>query len=113
MRKPSSEETDETKEEAELSDLETNFSLGNKHYYEEHNYEKAIEKYKQALEEEKDELIRVKITYMMAECYVKIGKLKEAKELFQTLAVDYKQHYLNDSARRRLEHLTDYLVGEE
>jgi tetratricopeptide (TPR) repeat protein len=113
LRKPSSEETDETKDETELSDLETNFSLGNKYYYEEHNYEKAIEKYEQALDEEDDELTRVKITYMMAESHVKIGKFREAKELFKTLALDYKQHYLNDSARKRLEHLADYLVDEE
>jgi len=119
LLKATSEETDETmdnddddNDNDELSDLKTHLYLGNNFYYEEKNYDKAIEEYKQVLEEEKDELILIKATYFMAESYVKLGKFGDAKKLFQTLAVNYKQHYLNDSAKKRLEHLSDYLVSE-
>jgi thioredoxin-like negative regulator of GroEL len=111
-----SEENDEiepeTNEEPVFSTLVTHLSLGDKLYYEEHNFEKAIEEYGQAIEEEKDELIWMKATYLMAECFVKLEKFREAKELFRSLAVNYKEHYLKDSARKRLEHLADYLVSE-
>ena len=110
--KPETDETDETNESPELLTLETHLYLGNNLYYEEHNFEKAIEEYKQAIEEEKDELIWIKATYLMAECFVKLEKFKEAKELFQSLAVNHKEHYLKDSARKRLDHLADYLVSE-
>jgi len=116
LRKATSEENDEIKpeenEESELSTLETHFYLGNKFYYEELNFEKAIEEYKKTIEEEKEEIIWLKATYLMAESFVKLEQFKEAKELFQSLAVNHKQHYLRDSARRRLEHLSKYLVSE-
>jgi len=105
-------ETDETDESPELLTLETHLYLGNNLYFEEHNFEKAIEEYGKAIEEEKDELIWMKATYLMAECFVKLAKFREAKELFQSLAVNHKEHYLKDSARKRLEHLADYLVSE-
>ena len=110
--KPETDETDETNESPELLTLETHLYLGNNLYYEEHNFEKAIEEYEKAVEEEKDELIWMKATYLMAECFVKLEKFREAKELFQSLAVNHKEHYLKDSARKRLEHLADYLVSE-
>ena len=115
MINATSEENDEIEpetEEPKLSTLETHLYLGNNLYYEEHNFEKAIEEYKQAIEEEKDELIWMKATYLMAECLVKLEKFREAKELFQSLAVNHKEHYIKDSARKRLEHLADYLVSE-
>jgi thioredoxin-like negative regulator of GroEL len=116
LRKVESDETAELNpnpQENELSALESHYSRGNRLFYEEHDYENAIEIYEKALEEENDELIRTKITYLMAESYVKQGKLKKARELFQTLADNYKQHYLNDSARKRIEHLNQYLVEKE
>jgi tetratricopeptide (TPR) repeat protein len=103
----------ETDKESGFSTLVTHLALGNNLYYEEHNFEKAIEEYEQAINEEKDELIWMKATYLMAECFVKLEKFREAKELFQSLAINHKEHYLKDSARKRLEHLADYLVSEK
>lgn len=97
----------------ELSILESHHSIANRLFYEEHNYEKAIEEYEKALEGETDELIRAKMIYLMAESYVKLGKQKKALEYFQKLAVNYRQHYLYDSARKRVEHINDYLVEKE
>ncbi len=117
MKEKPSDENEEVKSEVqegnELSVLESHHSKGNRLYYEEHDYEKAIEEYEEALKDESDELVRTKITYVIAESYVKIGNLKKARELFEQIAEKHKEHYLNDSARKRLIHLEDYLIEKE
>jgi TolA-binding protein len=89
---------------------ESHFSLGNKFFYEERDYEKAIEEYRKAAAEESDELIRLKARYWMAECHVKTGKTEEAMNIFKTIADEHGYHYLGDSARRRGNALTEYIV---
>jgi len=116
MRKKTKSEIADTKtavqkEEHTLSVDESHFFLGNRFYYENHDYVKAVAEYKQAAEEEKDELIRLKATYMLAESYVKMGKIEDARSTFETIAKDYKEHYLKDSARRRAEKLSEYTGG--
>lgn len=114
MKIKPSDENEEVKSEVqegnELSVLESHHSKGNRLYYEEHDYEKAIEEYEKALKDEEDELIRTKIIYLIAESHVKMGSLEKARELFQQIAEKHKEHYLNDSARKRIAHLDDYLV---
>lgn len=93
-----------------LPGSESHFFMGNKFFYEERDYEKAIQEYKQASEEETDESIRLKAIYLMAESHVKIGKIEDAINIFKTIADGYKEHYLKDSARRRIEKLSEYLT---
>jgi tetratricopeptide (TPR) repeat protein len=90
--------------------LETHLFIGDRFFHEEHDYIKAIEEYALAIDESDDETIKLKASYMMAECYTKMEKYKEAKEIFESIAADSQQHYLKASAKRRLEHLSDYLV---
>ena len=40
-------------------------------------------------------------------------ELEKARKLFEQLAENHKEHFLNDSARKRLAHLDDYLVEKE
>ncbi len=94
-------------EDHEIISTESHFFLGNKCFYEERDYEKAIEEYRQAAKEEKNELIRLKACYWMAEAYVKIGKLEEAMSIFGQLAKQHGGSYLGDSARRRAESLAE------
>lgn len=105
---------EKSKEEVEkdVSDLsipQTHFSLGNQAFYNEHDYLKAVEEYKQAVKEETDELIHLKAIYMLGESYAKLGKLKDAIKTFETISKDYQKHYLRDSARRRIQRLTEIL----
>ena len=113
-KKPSPDETAEAEtveeKEPEVISTESHFSLGSKFFYEERDYQKAIEEYRQAAEEESDELIKLKGLYWMAESYVKIGNTEEAIEILKAVAEEYEGHYLGDSARRRLEALTEYLA---
>jgi TolA-binding protein len=97
----------------EMSKAESHFSLGNKFYYEERNYEKAIEEYQKVAEEETDQLIKLKARYWMAESYLKLQKKDEAVEVLKELAKDYKDHYLGDSAMRRLKTLSEYIVPDK
>ena len=94
----------------EIVSTESHFSLGNKFFYEDRDYEQAIEEYRQAAKEESDELIRLKARYWMAESYVKIQKTEEAMNIFKAIAEEHGGHYLGDSARRRVEALTEYIV---
>lgn len=114
-KKPSPDETAEAEtveeKKPEMISAESHFSLGNKSFYEERDYQKAIEEYRQAAEEESDELIKSKGLYWMAESYVKIGNTQEAIDILKALAEEYEGHYLGDSARRRAEALTEYLVS--
>lgn len=123
LRKTVKEESTEVKPEPEeekseeivekkgndLSIRQTHFSLGNKAFYNEHDYIKAIEEYKQAAKEEVDELSHLKAIYMLGESYAKLGNLKDAIKTFETISKNYQKHYLRDSARRRIQRLTEIL----
>jgi TolA-binding protein len=98
---------------SELVVIETHLSIGDRLFHEEHDYIKATEEYTLAIADSDDETIKLKANYMMAECYAKMEKYKEAKEIFEIIAADSNQHYLRASAKRRLEHLSDYLVVDE
>lgn len=94
----------------EATSTESHFFLANKLYYDDRNYQEAVEEYRQAAAEESDKLIRLKARYWMAESCVKIEKKEEALEIFKAIAEEHGNHYLGDSARRRMEALTNYIV---
>jgi TolA-binding protein len=94
----------------EVISAESHLSLANKLYYDDRNYEEAINEYKKAVKEETDELIKLKARYWMAESHVKLEEKKKAMKLFKSIAEEYEGHYLGDSAKRRLSALTDYIV---
>jgi tetratricopeptide (TPR) repeat protein len=98
------------KEKPKEVSTESHFSMGSKFYYEDRDYEKAIAEYEQAAKRESDELIRLKALYWMAESYVKIQKQDEAIDIFKAIAEEHEGHYLADSAKRRMDALTEYLV---
>lgn len=114
QQKPPSEKTPSTEvveeEKPQIVSTESHLSQGNRFYYEERDYEKAAEEYRLATEEETDELLRLKARYWMAESLVKAGKVEEAIDAFKALAEEHKGHYLGDSARRRVEALTEYIA---
>ena len=101
----------EVKEEkkTELVSAESHFSSGNRFFYEDRDYKQALEEYKQAAEEESDELLRLRARYWMAECYVKMQKIEEAMDIFKALAEKHGDHYLGDSAGRRIDELKNMI----
>ena len=111
VKEPPAEEIPETDvvelEEREVISTESHFFLGNKCFYEDRNYEQAIEEYRQAAKEESNELIRSKARYWMAESHVKIGQVEKAINIFSQLAKQYGGSYLGDSARKRAESLVE------
>lgn len=81
-------------------------------YYEEKNYETAIEKFDEAIKSEKkgkrikqlaDNEILAKSLYWQAEAYVKTQDFANAIKTFEYLAKTCKEHYLTLSAERRAE----------
>lgn len=79
-------------------------------YYEEKNYEVAIEKFDAAIKKEKrgkrvkqlvDNEIVAKSLYWQAESYVKTQDIPKAIKTFEYLAKTCKEHYLTLSAQRR------------
>ena len=81
-------------------------------YYEEKNYEAAIEKFDEAIKSEKkgkrvkqlvDNEIVAKSLYWQAESYVKTQDFANAIKTFEYLAKTCKEHYLTLSAERRAE----------
>ncbi len=81
-------------------------------YYEEKNYEAAIEKFDEAIKSEKkgkrikqlaDNEILAKSLYWQAESYVKTQDFANAIKTFEYLAKTCKEHYLTLSAKRRAE----------
>lgn len=89
--------------------MESHFYIGNKLFYEERNYKKAIEEYQKAAKEESDETIRLKALYWLAESYVKIHNIEEAVKILSNLADENEKHYIGDSAKRRLAALKTYI----
>ncbi len=103
----------QVQETTELAISESHLSIADRFFYDDCDYAKAVTEYSLAINEEKDETLKLKAKYMMAECYVKLGKYKEAKAIFEKMANDFSKHYLGASAKRRLAHLSDYLVIDD
>lgn len=79
-------------------------------YYEEKNYEIAIEKFDEAIKSEKkgkrvkqlvENEIVAKSLYWQAESYVKTQDIAKAIKTFESLVKTCKEHYLTLSAQRR------------
>lgn len=99
--------------ELAIEDLEdASFFLGNE-YYQEHDYEKAIEKYDDVLKNVEDYTVRIKSFYWMGESYVKLHRMDEAIETFSQLIDEFKDHHLVASAQRRIAHLEEIYGGDE
>ena len=112
-KEPKPEEASSTKppeeEKAKPVDASSHFALGNKCFFEDQDYKQAIAEYQQAVDEESDDLIRLRALYWMAESHVKVGDLEEALERFRNIAEENETHYLGDSAKRRVKSLEEYL----
>ncbi len=86
-------------------------------YYEEKNYQRAIEKFDEAIkdafertvhdltEEQADEII-AKSMYWQAEAYIKTQDVPKALEIFRSLVQDCQGHYLALAAQRRVDELS-------
>ena len=81
-------------------------------YYEDKNYEVAIEKFDEAIKNEKkgkrvkqlvENEIIAKSLYWQAESYVKTQDIAKAIKTFESLVKTCKEHYLTLSAQRRAE----------
>ncbi len=85
-------------------------------YYEEKNYQQAIEKFDEAIknaserathdltEEQANEIV-AKSMYWQAEAYVKTENIPQAIETFKTLIQNCQGHYLTLAAERRTDEL--------
>lgn len=85
-------------------------------YYEEKDYQQAIEKFKEAIEnasqrtvhdltEEQVNEIVAKSMYWQAEAYVKTQDIPQAIEVFRSLMQKFRGHYLALAAQRRADEL--------
>jgi TolA-binding protein len=81
-----------------------------KAYYEEKDYQRAIEKFREAIENEAQDTggnvtdsnsIVAKAMYWQAEAYVKVQDIPQAIVTFENLSQTYKEHYLSLAAKRR------------
>ena len=97
-------------EEPEVVSTESYFSSGNRFFYGDRDYKKAIEQYQQAIERESDDLIKLKALYWTAEAHAKLGQIQEAMSIFKEIAEEHGDHYLGDSAKRRAESLQEYML---
>lgn len=79
-------------------------------YYEEKDYQRAIEKFGEAIENETQRTdgsvtdsssIVVKAMYWQAEAYVKMKDISQAIVTFENLIQTYQEHYLSLAAQRR------------
>ncbi|MDE0481501.1 MAG: tetratricopeptide repeat protein [Candidatus Poribacteria bacterium] len=96
------------------SQEENNFAYAEavRAYYEEKNYEQAIEKFTEAIKNEKKQAkgkkstaneIVAKSMYWQAEAYVKTQDIPKAIKTFESLVKTCQEHYLTISAQRRVE----------
>ncbi|MDE0087687.1 MAG: tetratricopeptide repeat protein [Candidatus Poribacteria bacterium] len=96
------------------SQEENNFAYAEavRAYYEEKNYEQAIEKFTEAIKNEKKQTkgkkstaneIVAKSMYWQAEAYVKTQDIPKAIKTFESLVKTCQEHYLTISAQRRAE----------
>ena len=85
-----------------------------KAYYEEKDYQRAIEKFGEAIEDETQRTdgsvtdsssIVVKAMYWQAEAYVKMQDIPQAIVTFESLIQMYQEHHLSLAAQRRTKHL--------
>ena len=85
-----------------------------KAYYEEKDYQRAIEKFGEAIEDETQRTdgsvtdsssIVVKAMYWQAEAYVKMQDIPQAIVTFESLIQTYQEHHLSLAAQRRTKHL--------
>ena len=85
-----------------------------KAYYEEKDYQRAVEKFGEAIENETQRTdgsvtdsssIVVKAMYWQAEAYVKMQDIPQAIVTFESLIQTYQEHHLSLAAQRRTEHL--------
>ena len=90
-----------------------NFYLATKYFYDDRNYEEAINMYEAVLAEESDKYLVVKSMYLMAESYVKLKRIDEAISAFENLTQRFTDHYLSASAQRRIAHLEEIYGGED
>ena len=85
-------------------------------YYEEKNYQQAIEKFDEAIEnaserathdltEEQANEIVAKSMYWQAEAYIKTENISQAIETFRSLIQNCQGHYLTLAAQRRTDEL--------
>ncbi len=81
-----------------------------KAYYEEKNYQRAIEKFGEAIENETQytggdmpdsNSVAAKAMYWQAEAYVKMQDISQAIVTFESLIQKYQEHYLSLAAQRR------------
>ena len=81
-----------------------------KAYYEEKDYQRAIEKFGEAIENEAQDTegnvtdsnsIVAKAMYWQAEAYVKMQNIPQAIVTFENLIQTYQEHYLSLAAQRR------------
>ena len=84
-------------------------------YYEEKDYQRAIEKFAEAIENEVQDTqgnvtdassIVVKAMYWQAEAYVKMQDIPQAIVTFENLIQTYQEHYLSLAAQRRTAQLS-------
>ncbi len=98
------------------SQEENNFAYADavRAYYEEKDYEQAIEKFDEAIKNEKKQTkgkrseaneIVAKSMYWQAEAYVKTQDIPKAIKTFESLVKTCQAHYLTISAQRRAETL--------
>lgn len=71
-------------------------------YAQQEMYEKAIAVYKQALRLDPDEVV---LHHAVAECYYRLGRLKDAVRTFHKVQQMYKERGEHDSQREILEHM--------
>ena len=85
-------------------------------YFEEKNYQQAIEKFEEAITDASQRTERdlteaqvgeivAKSMYWQAEAYVKSQNIPKAVEVFRTLIQDCRGHYLTLAAQRRVDEL--------
>ena len=81
-----------------------------KAYYEEKDYQRAIEKFGEAIENEVQHTdgnvtdsnsVVAKAMYWQAEAYVKLQDIPQAIVTFESLIQNYQEHYLSLAAQRR------------
>jgi TolA-binding protein len=84
-------------------------------YHEEQDYQRAIEKFGDAIENETQHMegnvtdsnsIVAKAMYWQAEAYVKLQDIPQAIVVFESLIQSYQEHYLSLAAQRRTAQLS-------
>lgn len=80
---------------------EAHFSEANKHYYDEKDYEMAAKEFEKSADSE-DGYVAAKSLYWLGESYIKLNDLDKAIKAFEHLIKRFENHYLSESAKRRI-----------